>query len=188
MRMMSPGEPFDSAAFGELVDRHHAALYAFVRRRVAEQAAIEDVLADTFLVAWRRRAEIPDPALPWLYGVCLRTISTHRRSGRRRLRLRGRLSSEPGATGRDPADVYAARSEINRAFAQLSDGERETLRLIAWDGLSTEDAARVLGVTAGTFRVRFHRARRALRKHLDAPGHEQVMTRPANGPQTESAG
>ena len=185
---MSPSElPFDRAAFGELVDRHHAALYAFARRRVSEQALIEDVLADTFLVAWRRRAEIPDPALPWLYGVCLRTISTHRRSGRRRARLWGRLSSQPRETGRDPADVHAARSEINGAFAQLSEGERETLRLIAWDGLSNEDAARVLGVTPGAFRVRLHRARRALEKHLAAGGHEQVMTGPTDQTQAESA-
>jgi RNA polymerase sigma factor (sigma-70 family) len=179
--------PFDAAEFEELVDSHHAAVYAFARRRVAEQASIEDVLADTFLVAWRRRAEIPDPALPWLYGVCLRTIATHRRSGRRRVRLRGLLSSQPQPTGRDPADVHAARSEINRAFAQLSDGEREALRLVAWDHLSTDEAAQVLGITPGAFRVRVHRARRALEKHLDAGGHEQVMTRPTDGPQSESA-
>lgn len=185
--MSSPELPFDSAAFEELVDRYHAALYAFARRRVSEQAAIEDVLADTFLVAWRRRGEIPDPALPWLYGVCLRTISTHRRSGRRRLRLWGRLASEPAAAGRDPADLHAARSEINRAFAQLSEGERETLRLIAWDGLSTEDAARVLDISAGAFRVRLHRARQALKKHLDADGHEQVMAGPSDEAQVESA-
>jgi RNA polymerase sigma-70 factor (ECF subfamily) len=154
---------------------------------VAERSELEDVLADTFLVAWRRRAEIPHPALPWLYGVCLRTISTHRRSGRRRARLRGLLAVQPFASGRDPADVHAERSGINRAFAELSDGEREALRLIAWDGLSTEDAAAVLGVSPGAFRVRFHRAKRSLEKHLAAAGHEQVMARPANGPQTESA-
>jgi RNA polymerase sigma-70 factor (ECF subfamily) len=185
---MSPFElPFDSAAFGELVDGHHPALYAFARRRVTEPADVEDVLADTFLVAWRRRAEIPDPPLPWLYGVCLRTISTHRRSTRRRARLWGRLSSQPHTAGRDPADVHAARSEITRAFAQLSEGERETLRLIAWDGLSTEDAAQVLGITPGAFRVRFHRARQALEKHLGADGHEQVMTGPGDQTQAESA-
>jgi RNA polymerase sigma-70 factor (ECF subfamily) len=185
---MSSSEPsFDPAAFGELVDRHHSDLYAFTRRRVSEQAAVEDVLADTFLVAWRRRTEIPEPALPWLYGVCLRTISTHRRSGRRRLRLRGRLASERSATGRDPADLHAARSEITWAFAQLSEGERETLRLVAWDGLSNEDAAGVLGISRGAFRVRLHRARQALEKHLEAAGHEQVMTGPPNGPRTESA-
>ena len=185
---MSPsGLPSDSATFGELVDRYHSALYAFARRRVADRESIEDVLADTFLVAWRRRAEIPDKALPWLYGVCLRTISTHHRSGRRRGRLWSRLSSQPQASGRDPADVHAARSEIHRAFAQLSEGERETLRLIAWDGLSTEDAASVLGVSPGAFRVRFHRARRALEKHLDAGGHERVMTTPPDQTQAESA-
>lgn len=58
--MRPSGLPSDSAAFGELVDRHHAALYAFARRRVSDQASIEDVLADTFLVARRRRTEIPD--------------------------------------------------------------------------------------------------------------------------------
>jgi RNA polymerase sigma factor (sigma-70 family) len=185
---MSPSElPFDSVAFGELVDRHHAALFAFARRRVADPASVEDVLADTFLVVWRRRAEIPVPPLPWLYGVCLKTISTHRRSTRRRARLRGRLSSQPQATGRDPADVHGARSEINRAFAQLSARERETLRLIAWDGLSSDDAAQVLGITPGAFRARLHRARQALAKHLAADGHEQVMTGPTDRTQAESA-
>ena len=185
--MMSSSELPDSGTFAELVDCHHAALYAFTRRRISDQAAIEDVLADTFLVAWRRRAEIPDPALPWLYGVCLRTIWTHRRSARRRARLWGRLSSQPQATGRDPADLHAHRSAIAWAFAQLSDADREILRLIAWDGLSTEDAAKVLGVAPGTFRVRLHRARRALQKHLDADGHKQVMTGPGDQTQTESA-
>ena len=168
--------PVGPASFDDLVDRHHAALYAFARRRVVDQSAIEDVLADTFLVAWRRRAEIPDPPLPWLYGVCLRTISTHRRSARRRTRLWSRLASQPREIARDPADVHAERSEINRAFAQLSESERETLRLIAWDGLSPAEAAAVLGVTPSTFRVRLHRARVALEKHFDAGGHEAVMT------------
>lgn len=145
------------------------------------------MLADTFLVAWRRRDEIPDPALPWLYGVCLRTILTHRRSGRRRTRLWGRLSSQPQTLGRDPADVHTARSEIGGAFARLSEGERETLRLTAWDGLSGEEAAEVLGITPGAFRVRLHRAREALEKHLAAGGHEQVMTGPSEQTKTESA-
>jgi RNA polymerase sigma-70 factor, ECF subfamily len=184
---MSPSPRWDAEAFSELLDGHHAALYAFARRRIADQDEIEDVLADTFLVAWRRRAEIPDSSLSWLYGVCLRTISTHRRSKRRRTRLWARLSSQPVTAARDPADIHAARSEINRAFARLSESERETLRLIAWDGLSTEDAASVLEITPGAFRVRFHRARQALAKHLDAAGHEHVMTASADQPHAESA-
>jgi RNA polymerase sigma-70 factor (ECF subfamily) len=179
--------PFDEAGFSALVDRHHPALYAFARRRLADREAIEDVLADTFLVAWRRRTEIPDPPLPWLYGVCLRTISTHKRSARRRSRLWGRMATQPVSSARDPAEMHADSSEITRAYAALSDGERETLRLVAWDGLSTADAAAVLGLTPGAFRVRFHRARRSLEKHLGQSGHERVMDGPTNPPQTESA-
>ena len=184
--MAAPNSPFDQAGFNELVDRHHAALHAFARRRLADQSAIEDVLSETFLVAWRRRADIPESALPWLYGVCRRTISTHRRTARRRARLWGRLAAEPTSPARDPADVHAERSAINRAFAQLSESERETLRLVAWEGLSTSEAAASMGVTPGAFRVRFHRARRSLEKHLEAGGHERVMEAPSNPPQPES--
>lgn len=184
--MAVPDPPLDRAAFNELVDRHHTALYAYARRRLADQATIEDVLSETFLVAWRRRAEIPEPALPWLYGVCRRTISTSRRSARRRSRLWGRLAAEPVGRARDPADLYAERSEINRAFAQLSEGERETLRLIAWEGLSTSEAAASLEITHGAFRVRFHRARRSLEKHLGAGGHEKAVETPPNPPHAES--
>lgn len=183
---MGAPELSDSAAFRALVDRYHPALYSFARRRVADQPSVEDVLADTFLVAWRRRTEIPEPALPWLYAVCLRTLSTHRRAARRRARLWGRLSAQPSERGRDPGDVHAERSDIHRAFAQLSDGDREALRLVAWDGLSTEDAAAVLGVTPGAFRVRIHRARRALEKHLAEGGHEHVMAPSTEQPSTES--
>lgn len=185
--MGKPEASFDPVRFASLVDAHHPALYSFARRRLADQAAVEDVLADTFLVAWRRRDEIPDPPLPWLYGVCLRTISTHRRSGNRRARLLGRLSSQRGDTGRDPAEMLAERSEISRAFAKLSESDREALRLVAWDGLSSDDAAAVLDVTPGAFRVRLHRARRALEKHLESSGHEQVVVATTEQPQPGTA-
>ncbi len=186
--MGSRDTPFDAAGFSELVDEHHPALYAFARRRLTDAASIEDVLAETFVTAWRRRADIPEPPLPWLYGVCLRVISTQRRSARRRLRLWGRLASERPAAGRDPAELVARRSEISEAFATLSAGDREVLRLIAWDGLSTAEAAAVLGCTPGAFRVRYHRARRQLEKHLAAGGHEQVMTKSTDEATSGSAG
>ncbi len=166
---------FDTEGFSELVEAHHASLYAFARRRVADPASLEDILAETLMTAWRRRADIPDPALPWLYGVCLRVISTHRRTARRRGRLWRRMTLERQSLGRDPADLVGRRSDIISAFAKLSEAQREVLRLIAWDGLSTSEAAEVLGCPPGTFRVRYHRARRELEKHLDSAGHEQVM-------------
>jgi RNA polymerase sigma-70 factor, ECF subfamily len=170
---------FDQAGFDALIDAHHPALHNFARRRLADRESVEEVLAETFAIAWRRRDDIPDQALPWLFGVCSRVIATHRRASRRRRRLWGRLASVPAERGRDPADVHAERTDITRAFARLSAEQREVLRLIAWDGLSTAEAAAVLDCTPGAFRVRYHRARYELEKHLAADGHEQVPARTA---------
>jgi RNA polymerase sigma-70 factor, ECF subfamily len=170
------GTEFNRGSFDALFDAHYGELERFARRRLADQAAVEDVLADTFVAAWRRRADMPDPALPWLYGICGRVIGTARRGQTRRARLRGRLASQPVGRTRDPADIHAERSQITAAFAELSDGQREVLRLIAWDGLSTAQAAAVLDCSPGAFRTRFHRARRELEKHLASAGNEEMTT------------
>jgi RNA polymerase sigma-70 factor (ECF subfamily) len=175
------GADFDREAFDRLFDRHYAELARFARRRVADQASVDDVLAETFVTAWRRRREMPDPALPWLYGVCARVIATTRRGGARRGRLWARLASLPHEPARDPADIHAERSAIAAAFARLDEDQREVLRLIAWDGLSTEEAAAVLDCSPGAFRTRFHRARRELEKHLAATGNEG-MPAPTEAP------
>jgi len=169
---------FDRAAFDRLFDAHYDELVRFVRRRLADQASVDDVLAETFVTAWRRRDDLPDPPLPWLYGVCVRVIATSHRAATRRGRLRGRLTSLRVDPSRDPAEMHAERSAITAAFAQLSGEQREVLRLIAWDGLSTEDAAAVLGCSPGAFRTRFHRARRELEKHLASAGNEEVNAPP----------
>lgn len=169
------GTEFDRASFDRLFDAHYAELDRFARRRVADQGSVDDVLAETFVTAWRRRTDIPKPALPWLYGVCALVIATARRTEARRGRLRGLLASVAVAPGRDPADIYAARSAIIAAFAQLSEDQREVLRLIAWEGLSTTDAATVLGCSPGAFRTRFHRARRELEKHLASGGNKEMQ-------------
>lgn len=152
---------------------HYAELLAFALRRVSDRAVAEDVVADVFAVAWRRRDCIPDPALPWLYAIARHVIANEYRSARRRRDLDTRLAHEarPLAPATDPADALGRRDAFSAAFARLTEPEREVLRLIAWDGLSTRDAARVLGCSPGAFRVRFHRARRKLEKQLEAAGH-----------------
>lgn len=152
---------------------HYADLLAFSLRRVSGRETAEDMVAETFAVAWRRRDRIPDPALPWLYAVALRVIANQYRSGKRRRNLDARLAHEAGAdaTTADPADALGRRDAFAAAFAALEAGEREVLRLIAWEGLSTAEGARVLGCSAAAFRVRLHRARRKLAKQLQAAGH-----------------
>jgi RNA polymerase sigma-70 factor (ECF subfamily) len=149
---------------------HHARLLAFAMRRVGGREAAEDVVADTFAVAWRRRDRIPDDPLPWLYAIATNVIADQYRSIRRRHDLGLRLvhESRAEAPGSDPAESLARRDAFAAAFAGLGEQEQEVLRLIAWDGLEVREAARLLGCSQGAFRVRLHRARRKLSRRLDA--------------------
>ena len=165
---------FSQDELDRLVDRHHGELRRFVRRRLSDGDAIDDVLAETFCVAWRRRNDIPDPATPWLMRVCSNVISTYERSARRRLRLRARLLSLREPEARDPAELVDRQSQIRAAFSSIGESHREVLRLVAWDGLSITDAAAVCGCTPGAFRVRLHRARNELAKQLEEAGHEPM--------------
>ncbi len=175
---------------------HYAEVLAFALRRVPGRAAAEDVAAETFAVLWRRRHGAPRPVLPWLYGVALRVIANQRRSGRRQEALRERVEAEwgtdaavfSGAAPPDPAAALDRRDAFATAFAQLDEGEREVLRLVAWDGLDAAAAAAVLGCSAGAFRVRLHRARRKLAKHLAAAGHSvnERAAAPALSPKQET--
>jgi RNA polymerase sigma-70 factor (ECF subfamily) len=186
--MPSPGDrarpPLDAERRFEGCFRdHYAAVLAFAIRRLPDRATAEDAAAETFAVAWRRRGLIPDEPLPWLYGIALRVAANQRRSGERRRRLGERLEHEAssGASAAEPADALHRRDAFARAFERLGEPEREVLRLVAWDGLDTREAAAVLGCSAAAFRVRLHRARRRLAKHLEAAGHSP-SERPTRAP------
>lgn len=174
---MTPAEEAPARGADERFERcfrdHYASVLAFAMRRVEGRAAAEDAAAEAFAVVWRRRERMPEPPLPWIYGVALRVIANQRRAARRRRNLDDRLVHEAGAGGGgvDPQAAVERRDAFSAAFARLSEGEREVLRLVAWDGLGPAEAARVLGCSTGAFRVRLHRARRRLAKQLRASGH-----------------
>lgn len=152
---------------------HYVAVLAFAIRRLSDRATAEDAASETFAVVWRRRDLIPEEPLPWLYGIALRVVANQRRSSQRRRRLDDRLEHEASSRAATPeaVDSLHRRDAFSRAFQHLSEDEREVLRLVAWDGLDTSEAARVLGCSAAAFRVRLHRARRRLSKQLEATGH-----------------
>ena len=145
------------ARFEAIFERHHASVRSYASRRSAG-IVVEDVVADTFLVAWRRLDDVPDLALPWLLGVARRVLADQRRAARRRRSLTERLLRESSAPGRwsPPASLSA---ELTNALGALTEREREALLLVAWDGLSPRDAAVVAGCSSAAFRVRLHRAR-----------------------------
>ena len=160
--------------FRRLCEAHTAEVLAYALRRVPREDAA-DVVAETFLVAWRRLDEI-DPGrsgLPWLYAVARRVLLSQQRATRRQLAIAERVAAaeRPGPHALTTPSPGSQR--LLEALAELPEQEREVLMLAAWEGLSSPEAAEVLGCTATAYRIRLHRARRRLREHLttrEVPG------------------
>lgn len=154
----------DAAERFELLYRQHfRAVLRYTLARVEPETA-KDATAETFLIAWRRLADVPDDPAPWLFGVARKVIAGQLRSRSRREALRARLAvtSTDAAAAGEIGDDVAERAAVLAAFSRLSDDDREVLMLIAWDGLTSTAAASVLGVTRFAFGVRLQRARRRL--------------------------
>ena len=154
--------------FEQLYRQHAGAVLAYARRRTTPAAA-DDVVADVFLIAWRRVDDVPAEPLPWLLGVARRVLANQRRGEYRgaalRDRIRGQQVSGVGAAVGDDGPSAAVR-----ALWSLGASDQELLMLIAWDRLTRAQAAEALGVSVGTLAVRLHRARRRLAKARAAIG------------------
>src|SRR5919109_179996 len=98
-----------ASRFDAAFEAHYLRILAFAIRRMESRVDAEDVAAETFAVAWRRRNTLPDTPLPWLYAVALRIIANDRRSAHRRSRRDERLAHEPAPSGRDPAEIVGSR-------------------------------------------------------------------------------
>ncbi|GAB2840064.1 hypothetical protein GCM10022221_44310 [Actinocorallia aurea] len=161
---MSENEKRFSAIYDEC--RGHVWAYAISRggRRV-----VEEVVSETFTVAWRRLADVPDPPLPWLLGVARNVLREGYRAEIRREEFVAELRERTAPPQSDVADDVAERMTALRALAELPEDERELLVLVAWHGLSPREAAKVVGCSAATLRVRLHRARRRLQQAMERP-------------------
>lgn len=154
----------DEEAFEALWHAHYADILAFCGRRLGDGQAAADATAEAFLVAWRRSAEIPQPARPWLFGVALKVVANARRGERRRGALVDRLGRDRVTAFTAPPDGQA--DEILAAFRELPRGDQEVLSLVAWEELTPAEAAQVLSIPVARFSVRLHRAKRRLRSRL----------------------
>ena len=143
------------------------AVFAYARRRATRDVA-DDVVAETFLVAWRRVDELPLEPLPWLIGVARKVLANRRRSDDRRVALSARLRSLPACPeSADPGDTWTAAERVRAALAALPAGEREVIELLAWEGLSPAEIATALEIARATVYVRLHRARQRLTRALE---------------------
>jgi RNA polymerase sigma factor (sigma-70 family) len=160
------------ARFSRLYGEHEREILRYALRRSAEAEDAADVVAETFLVAWRRLGDVPlgDEARLWLYATARRVLANHSRGVKRRTRLAERLREE---LRRQLPVLPAEPRGVIEALAGLRDGDRELLMLIGMEGLTPSEAARVLGIPTVTARTRLHRARRRLRARLQDQGDEK---------------
>jgi RNA polymerase sigma factor (sigma-70 family) len=164
----------DPAGFGLIFDRHSDAILRYARARLGPDLA-EDVLAETFLAAFARRAsyDMSRPnSLPWLYGIAIRQIGKHRRAEHRSRQAMARLPVDAAVLGTDDrcldrVAAQALRPRLMSVLSGLTPKDRELLLLIAWAGLTYEESAQALGVPVTTVRSRLHRIRVKTRRALN---------------------
>ncbi len=144
----------------------YAPICGYALRRVREPEDAAEVIAETFATLWRRFDRCPqgEELRPWLFGVARRVIANQRRGQQRRSALGERLAANVDPAAAAPSDEQP--SELARAFASLSEPDRELLSLVAWEGLTREELAVALGTSRAAARLRLHRARKRLRAAL----------------------
>jgi RNA polymerase sigma factor (sigma-70 family) len=146
----------------------YAPICGYALRRIREPEDAAEVVAETFATLWRRFEDCPQGAelRPWLFGVARRVIANQRRGERRRSALGERLAAHIDSAALERVHPEEATSDLARAFATLSEPDRELLSLVAWEDLTREELAIALGTSRAAVRLRLHRARRRLRDAL----------------------
>lgn len=159
--------------FEDLLAVTYEPVQRYLRRRT-DQATADDVLGDVLLVLWRRLDDVPAAAaLPWTYGVARGCLANVRRSAVRQERVVQRLAQVRPPAAQEPGALDAA-------LQALPDGDRELLRLWAWEQLPARELAQALGISPNAAAIRLHRAKQKLRKVLvarkdgDDAGHSGV--------------
>jgi RNA polymerase sigma factor (sigma-70 family) len=178
----------DENRFTEMYDACRQRVWAYTVSRAGRQVA-DEVVSETFAIAWRRLDDVPEQPLPWLLVVARNVLRDNFRTEARRESFNAELRTWTAAAEGDIAEHVADRLSVLRAMAVLPEADREVLILVAWQGLTPRDAARVVGCSPAALRVRLHRARKRLTQAMEegpgaagtggrAPGKAAAANRP----------
>jgi RNA polymerase sigma factor (sigma-70 family) len=161
--------------FGEIYDRYFAEIYRYVASRLGPDVA-DDLAAETFLVAFRRRGRFDaarGAVRSWLYGIATNLVGQHRRVEARRYRTLAKVAEVPATENESEGERIAERVSARTlrrplmlALARLSAGDRDVLLLVSIGGLSYEEVALALSIAPGTVGSRLNRARRKVSEAL----------------------
>ncbi|MCD5309453.1 RNA polymerase sigma factor [Kineosporia babensis] len=157
--------------FRRLYADNFQAMLAYALRRVGSLDDSADLVAEIFLVAWRRRAEMPpgDESRLWLFGVARLTLANHGRGEQRRHQLgeKLRLELREHLVTHDPTSELLEVRAVRELMAQLEPHDREVLELAVWEQLAPREIAVALGLSSQVVRARLSRARKRMRILLE---------------------
>jgi RNA polymerase sigma-70 factor (ECF subfamily) len=171
----------DPQKFARIFERHAPAVHRYLARRV-EPSAVDDLLSETFVIAFRTRRSYDmeyDDARPWLFGIATNVIHHHRRSEGRRSAMVGRAVQRKSTelTNPDIADDVVVAAESDRQVAlmksvlsRIDAKYLDVLTLFTGPQLSYDEISRALEIPVGTVRSRLSRARAQLRELLEGAG------------------
>ena len=159
------------AQFEVFFRAHYERLSLYVARRVPS-SEVDDVVAASFVVAWKKFAVVESPSLPWLFRIASYEVANHRRTLRR---FAGHVTFElvGGATPLGGTDEFDG-TEVMSAMQRLSGFDREILQLIHWEGLTRIEAAEVLDLTTNAVNVRHHRALQRLSQQIAPATFDEI--------------
>lgn len=166
----------EARRFTEIYDACRQRVWAYAVSRAGRQVA-DEVVSETFAIAWRRFGDVPEPALPWLLGVARNVLRDNHRAEARRESFAAELQDWTRAAEHDIAEGVTERLALVKALAAVPEDDREILILVAWQGLTPRDAARVVGCTPAALRVRLHRARKRLIRALESASGAEASRR-----------
>jgi RNA polymerase sigma-70 factor (ECF subfamily) len=157
----------DRQAFRVLYDRHAPWLAMRLGRRTADRDLVDETLQDAFVAVWRSagRYHGGGEVGAWIWGIAIRRLVDN---VRRRPRPTEELADhdEPLPSAEDRVLVGIEHGDLGGAIGRLSPELRAVVQATVLDGLTTEEAARLLGIPAGTVKTRMMRARARLREEL----------------------
>jgi RNA polymerase sigma-70 factor, ECF subfamily len=161
----------DPEAFGALYDQHAPWLLVRLRQRTADPDLADQVAQETFLVVWRDagRYRGEGAAGAWIWGIAIRRLLDVQRGRAAQERLAGLLGRRrvpDAASAEEQALATLEHREVIRALNRLAPELQAVLQATVLDGLSTREAAALLGIPAGTVKTRAMRARARLRQEL----------------------
>ena len=157
------------AEYTRLVNEHSRSIYRYVMRRLTDWSSCEDVVSETFLIAWRRRIQLPprDRELAWLYAIAFRVISNQRRARDRRNRLTVRIALERKGNDLEATDDTFDVESVMKIVKYLRVDDRVILEHVYWERLPYREIADILGISENAVGIRINRAKKSLKLIID---------------------